>query len=325
LKASIAGIEVGRIGLGCFALSGAYGSARPEDAARTIHAALDLGANLLDTSDAYAAGENERVVGRSLLGRRHDAIIATKFGWLLDASGRAVGLDSSPEHVRQACQASLERLSTDHIDVYLQHRVDPATPIEETVGELVRLRDEGKIRAFGLSEAGPATIRRATGVAPCAALETEYSLWSREPENELLPLCIELGVTFIAYSPLGRGFLAGAVREPDDLEPDDFRRSQPRFEADNLESNLTLLDSLIEVATGAGCSLAQLALAWVLAHPAGIVPIPATRHAEHVADNVRALEVRLDGSDLAAIAAILASAPIRGARHPEAHMRTIGL
>jgi aryl-alcohol dehydrogenase-like predicted oxidoreductase len=325
LTAAIAGIEIGRIGFGCFALSGAYGSARPEDAARTIHAALDLGVNLLDSSDAYGAGENERLVGRALSGRRHEAVIATKFGWVLDASGRAVRLDSSPGHVRRACEASLERLGTDHIDIYLQHRVDPATPIEETVGELVRLRDEGRIRAFGLSEAGAATVRRAAGVAALAVLQTEYSLWSREPESELLPLCAELGITFMAYSPLGRGFLAGGVRDPGDLEPEDFRRSQPRFAGDNLRRNLTLVDRLAEVAAGAGCTLAQLALAWVLAHPSGIVPIPATRHAAHLAENVRALDVRLDPAQLAAIGEILESSGTHGARHPEDHMRTIGV
>jgi len=325
LRTTIAGIEVGRIGFGCFALSGAYGSARPEDAARTIHTALDLGANLLDTSDAYAAGENERLVGRALSGRRHEAVIATKFGWVLDASGQARRLDSSPPHVRRACEASLERLGTDHIDIYLQHRVDPATPVEETVGELERLRDEGRIRAFGLSEAGPATIRRAAGVSPLAVLQTEYSLWSREAESELLPLCAELDITFMAYSPLGRGFLAGGIRDRGDLEPDDFRRSQPRFEEENLRRNLTLVNRLAGVAAGAGCTPAQLALAWVLAHPSRIVPIPATRRAEHVADNVGALDVRLHPAELAAIAEILDSARTHGARHPEAHMRTIGL
>jgi len=320
----IAGFAVGRLGFGCFALSGAYGSADERTAVDTIRSALDLGITLLDTSDAYAAGENEILVGRAVAGRRDRVVIATKFGWVMDDSGVPTRLDSSPAHVRRACEASLERLQTDHIDIYIQHRVDPLTPIEETMGELLRLREEGKIRAMGLSEAGTATLTRAHGVAPLAALQTEYSLWSREPERELLPLCDRLGITFIAYSPLGRGFLTGRVRSAGDLGPSDFRRGQPRFQEENLRQNLALVDRLAELALGVGCTPAQLALAWVLAQPWEIVPIPATRRREHLVENVKALEVRLTAADLEAIDSVLSGSPVHGGRHPDEHMKTIG-
>jgi aryl-alcohol dehydrogenase-like predicted oxidoreductase len=278
---------------------------------------------LLDTSDAYAAGRNEMLVGQALAGRRGQAVIATKFGWVLDETGKPVRRDSSPAHVRAACQASLSRLATDYIDIYIQHRVDPSTPIEETVGELVRLREEGKIRAFGLSEAGATTIKRADAVSPVGALQTEYSLWSREPEAELLPLCEQLGVTFMAYSPLGRGFLTGKIRREGDLEPTDYRRTQPRFQEENLRKNLKLVDRLAELARGLGCSPAQLALAWVLAQPWPIVPIPATRRKQHLIDNARSLDVHLDAGALKAIDEAFLAEQVSGARHPAEHMKTI--
>ncbi len=323
LTTSIAGIEVGRIGLGCFALTGGYGPADETTALDTIHAAFDLGVNLLDTSDAYAAGENERLVGRAVAGRREQVVITTKFGWVLDANGKPVARDSSPTYVRAACESSLKRLGTNYIDLYIQHRVDPTTPIEATVGELIRLRDEGKIRAFGLSEAGITTIRRAHQTAPVAALQTEYSLWSREPERELLPLCTQLGIAFIAYSPLGRGFLSGGVRTTGDLPEADMRRAHPRFAEANLRWNLALVERLQALAEELGCTAAQLALAWIVAQPWGAVPIPATRHREHLQANVASLEIHLGETDLRAIEEAVPPQLVHGARHPAEHMKTI--
>jgi aryl-alcohol dehydrogenase-like predicted oxidoreductase len=256
-------------------------------------------------------------------GRRDRVVIATKFGWVLDDRGTSKRLDSSPAHVRRACEASLRRLQTDYIDIYIQHRVDPSTPIEETMGELVRLRDEGKIRGIGLSEAGTATLTRAHGVAPLAALQTEYSLWSREAERAHLPLCERLGIRFIAYSPLGRGFLTGSVRSARDLGSSDFRRGHPRFQEENLRQNLALVDRLAEISLGMGCTPAQLALAWVLAQPFEIIPIPATRRREHIVENVKALDLRLTARDLEVINTALSQSLVHGARHPDDHMKTI--
>ena len=250
-------------------------------------------------------------------------MIATKFGWVLDSSGTPVSLDGSPRHVRRACEASLGRLATDRIDVYIQHRVDRATPIEETVGELTRLQEEGKIRAFGLSEAGPATIERACAAGPLVVLQTEYSLWSREPERDLLPLCGRLGIAFMAYSPLGRGFLAGSVRSDGDLAPDDYRRGLPRFQRENLRHNSVLRERLAVISRVLGCTGAQLALAWLLAQPWGVLPIPATRTAAHLEENVHAVEVRLTSADLAAVEAALADVRVWGTRQPEAHLPTL--
>lgn len=323
LTTSIAGMEVGRIGFGCFALSGGYGAADASTAEDMIRAALDLGLNLLDTSDAYAAGENERLVGRAVADRRADAVIATKFGWVLDKSGKAVARDSSPAHVRDACEASLRRLQTGYIDIYIQHRVDPSIPIEETIGELVRLQDEGKIRAYGLSEAGVETVSRAHDVAPVATLQTEYSLWSRDSERELLPLCTRLGIKFMAYSPLGRGFLTGSVRETTDFAETDLRRTHPRFEDENLRRNLELVDRLQKLAEERGCTAAQLALAWVVARPWGIVPIFSTRRREHLVTNIGALDLELSQADLNLIGVTVSPDQVRGARHPAEHMKTI--
>jgi aryl-alcohol dehydrogenase-like predicted oxidoreductase len=316
-------MEVGRIGFGCFALSGGYGTADASTAEETIRAALDLGVNLLDTSDAYAAGENEKLVGRAVAERRATAVIATKFGWVLDESGKAVARDSSPAHVREACEASLQRLQTDYIDIYIQHRVDPSTPIEETVGELVKLQDEGKIRAYGLSEVGVDTVSRAHQLAPVATLQTEYSLWSRDPERELLPLCTRLGITFMAYSPLGRGFLTGSVRKTTDMAETDLRRTHPRFEEENLRRNLELVDRLQQLADERRCTAAQLALAWVLAQPAGILPIFSTRRREHLVTNVAALDLELSQADLDLIGSTVSPDLVQGARHPAEHMKTI--
>jgi aryl-alcohol dehydrogenase-like predicted oxidoreductase len=321
---AIGRLRVGRIALGCYAYTGGYGAAAERDAIATIHAALDAGVDLLDTSDAYAAGENERLVGRAVADRRERAVIATKFGWVLDAAGRPVALDCSPAAVRRSCEASLRRLGTDHVDVTMAHRVDPTVPIEETVGELVRLRDEGKVLEFGLSEAGPRTVERARVAGPLAVLQTEYSMWSRDPESEILPLCERLGVTFMAYSPLGRGFLAGAVRSRADLGADDIRLGHPRFSPENLAHNLALVDRLAAIADERGCTAAQLALAWVLAQPWRIVPIVATRRLEHLAENVAAIDLRLTAAELAEIGAVVAPALVHGERHPADHMKTIG-
>ncbi len=317
------GTTVGRIGFGCFALSGGYGSAEGVDAERVIRAALDLGVNLLDTSDAYAAGENERMVGKALAGIRDQVFLTTKFGWVLDAAGTPVTRDSSPAHVRQACEASIQRLGTDRIDLYLQHRRDPETPIEATVEELIRLRDEGKIRAYGLCEVGTETLTRAAKIAPVTALQTEYSLWSRDPERQLLPFCQGHDITFLAYSPLGRGFLTGKIRSAGALEATDFRRAHPRFQDENLRANLVFIEHLEAIAAELHCSAAQLALAWVLEQPWPIMPIVATRSEKHLAENVRALEIELSSSDLDRITAALPAEQIRGERHPAEHMKTI--
>ncbi len=239
---TLAGKPVSRIGFGCYPLTGGYGEVDAGQGFRMIHAAMDAGVRLLDTSDAYAAGANEELVGRAVADRRDAAVVCTKFGWVLDATGKAVRLDSSPAQVRRSCEASLTRLRTDYIDLYFQHRQDPAVPIQETVGELVRLRDEGKVRSIGLCEVTVETLLRAQSVMPVEALQTEYSLWSREPEVELLPACARMGTRFVAYSPLGRGFLSGRIRRSDDLESTDFRRTHPRFQDANLSGNIALVD-----------------------------------------------------------------------------------
>jgi aryl-alcohol dehydrogenase-like predicted oxidoreductase len=320
LGPTLDGSEVGRLGLGCFF----YGAAPRLESLNTIRGALDLGVNLLDTSDAYGAGENEALVGEALAGRRRSAFLITKFGWVLEGTGRPVRLDGSGAYVRRACEASLRRLRTDYIDLYLAHRVDPSVPIEETVGELSRLEDDGKVRAFGLSEAGIATIERAHRTAPFGALQTEYSLWSREPEAELIPLCRRLDIAFIAYSPLGRGFLAGGVRAESDLEPGDFRRDNPRFQAENLSRNLPLVDALRELGARLGHSPAQLALAWLMSRPGHVYAIPGTRRLDHVRENREALTLELGAAELEAIGRAVPAAQVHGERHPADHMGTIG-
>lgn len=316
------GTPVGRIGLGCFS----YGNSGRGEAVRTIRRALDLGVNLLDTSDAYEAGRNEEIVGEALAGRRSRAYVTTKFGWVLDATGRAVRLDGSAPHVRRSCEASLHRLRIDHIDLYIAHRIDPQVPIEETVGELSRLVSEGKVRQLGLSEAGPATLRRAHATHPLAALQTEYSLWSREPEAELLPLCRELGIAFVAYSPLGRGLLAGRVRTESDLGTGDIRRAHPRFQAGNLDRNVALVDRLAEVAAALGATPAQLALAWLLTRPGAVYAIPGTRRLEHLGENLdaMALAAALTPAELESVGRAVPPELVSGARHTAEHMPTIG-
>ena len=325
LTTTLAGKTACRLGFGCFPLTGGYGDISPAAAFRTIQAVLDAGVRILDTSDAYAAGANEELVGRAVADRRESAVVVTKFGWVLDSFGNPIRRDGSPAYIRKACEASLRRLKTDYIDVYLQHRVDPGVSIEETIGELARLREAGKVRGFGLCEVSPGTLRRAAAVAPLAVLQTEYSLWAREPAAELLPACDALGIAFMAYSPLGRGFLAGAIRSPDQLGAADFRRSQPRFEGANLQHNLRAVNALGRLADRYGMTRSQLCLAWLLNQSPGLIPIPSTRSIEHFEENLRALEMRLTSSQVTEVEEEVRTDQIEGLRHPADHMKTIDL
>ena len=293
------GLTVSALGLGCMGMSEFYGTADEAGAIQTIHRALELGVTFLDTADMYGPFTNERLVGKAIAGRRDEVVLATKFGNERREDGAWVGINGTPEYVHRACDASLERLGVDHIDLYYQHRVDVRTPIEETVGAMAELVRAGKVRHLGLSEAAPATIRRAHAVHPITALQSEYSLWTRDPEAEVLGTVRELGIGFVAYSPIGRGFLSGTIRRVDDLPEDDsFRRDQPRFQERNLERNLELVARIEELAAEKGRTTCQLALAWVLAQGDDIVPIPGTTSVGHLEENVAALEVELDEDDL---------------------------
>jgi aryl-alcohol dehydrogenase-like predicted oxidoreductase len=312
-----AGLEVSEIGLGCMGMSEFYGRSDEGEAIATIHRALDLGVTFLDTADAYGPFTNERLVGRAIAGRRDQVVLATKFGNVRNEQGERLGIRGDAEYVRQACDASLQRLGVDHIDLYYQHRVDPKTPIEETVGAMAELVEAGKIRYLGLSEAAPATIRRANAVHPVTALQTEYSLWSRDPEDEILPTVRELGIGFVAYSPLGRGFLSGRVRSIDDLDPDDFRRNTPRFQGENFRHNLELVQRVQEIAAEKGVTPAQLALAWVLTRGDDIVPIPGTKRVRYLEENLSAVDVKLDPDDLARIEQAFPKGATVGDRYPD--------
>jgi aryl-alcohol dehydrogenase-like predicted oxidoreductase len=300
-----------------------YGAADDTQSIATIHRAVDLGIDFLDTADIYGPYTNERLVGRAIRGRRDRVVLATKFGNVRDKDGAWLGISGRPEYVRQACDASLERLGVETIDLYYQHRVDPNTPIEETVGAIADLVRSGKVRYLGLSEAAPATIRRAHAVHPIAALQTEYSLWSREPEGELLATCRELGVGFVAYSPLGRGFLTGRIRSVDDLAADDWRRRNPRFQGDNFRRNLDLVATVEALARAKGCTPAQLALAWLLSRGEDIVPIPGSTRIARVEENAAALTVSLTPEDLATLDTLAPT--VAGNRYAEGGMKTVNL
>jgi len=310
-------LEVSTLGLGCMGMSEFYGTADEGEAIATIHRALELGVTFLDTADMYGPFTNERLVGKAIAGRRDEVVLATKFGKERNEDGSWIRINGSPDYVRRACDASLERLGVDHIDLYYQHRVDTNTPIEETVGAMKELVEAGKVRHLGLSEAGPQTIRRAHDVHPIAALQTEYSLWSRDPEEEVLPTVRELGIGFVAYSPLGRGFLSGQIRSLDDLDPQDYRRRGPRFTGENFQKNLDLVAKVEEIAVEKGVTTGQLALAWVLAQGDEIVPIPGTKRRTYLEENVQAVEVELTGDDLRRIDEAFPKGATAGDRYPD--------
>jgi aryl-alcohol dehydrogenase-like predicted oxidoreductase len=310
------GLEVSALGLGCMGMSEFYGPRDEDEAAATIRRALDLGVTFIDTADMYGTGANERLVGRAVAGRRDEYVLATKFGNVRGEDGSFVGIDGRPEYVREACEASLRRLGVETIDLYYQHRVDRETPIEETVGAMAELVRAGKVRYLGLSEAAPSTIRRAHAVHPISALQTEYSLWAREPEAEILPTLRELGIGFVSYSPLGRGLLAGRFRSTDDLDETDSRRRGPRFLPGNIEQNLTLVDRLEELAGQKGVTGAQLALAWVLDRGEDVVPIPGTKQRSYLEENAAAVELELSDDERAELAAAFPVGVAAGDRYP---------
>lgn len=310
-------LVVSEIGLGCMGMSEFYGPGDEEESIRTIHFALDLGVTFLDTADMYGPFTNERLVGKALAGKRDRAVLATKFGNERLADGTRLGINGSPKYVRKACDASLERLGVDHIDLYYQHRVDQKVPIEDTVGTMAELVQAGKVKHLGLSEASPATIRRAHAVHPIAALQTEYSLWSRDPEGEILDTLRELGIGFVPYSPLGRGFLTGQFKTPEDIPEGDFRRMNPRFQGENFTRNLSLVEKVKEIAQEKGATPGQLALAWVLSQGEDFVPIPGTKRTKYLRENVGAVDITLTADDLRRLDEIAPKGVAAGERYPD--------
>jgi len=325
-KLGTTGVDIPAIGLGCMGMSSVYGAADDATSISVIHRAIDLGVTFLDTADIYGVGGNEELVGRAIKGRRDRVVLATKFGNVIKGSwadGKGYDIDGSPAYVKRAAEASLRRLGVETIDLYYQHRVDPRTPIEDTVGAMAELVEEGKVRYLGLSEAAPETIRRANAVHPIAALQTEYSLWTRDPEHELLALTEELGITFVAYSPLGRGFLTGSLKRTDDLAANDWRRLNPRFQGENFERNLALVDDLEALARDKGTSAAQLALAWLLTRGPQVVPIPGSRRIDRLEENTAAADIRLTENELHRLEIIAPVGAAAGQRYPEPMMAAL--
>ena len=317
------GQRIASIGLGCMGMSEFYGPRDDEESISVIHRAIDLGMDHLDTADMYGVGHNERLVGRAIAGRRDRVLLATKFGNVRGADGSFKGVSGKPDYVRRQCEQSLKNLNVDVIDLYYQHRVDPSTPIEDTIGAMAELVQAGKVRFLGMSEAAPQTIRRAAKVYPIAALQTEYSLWTRDPEADVLPTCRELGITFVAYSPLGRGFLTGQIKRFEDLPPDDFRRMSPRFQGENFAKNLDLVRKIEQIAQRKNCTPGQLALAWVLTRGEDVVAIPGTKRIRYLEENAGAVNVKLSDPDLSEIDQVLPRGATAGERYPAFAMKAV--